>query len=348
MMQDELLALVRPEILALQAYRSARSEQTSGKIWLDANESPWNDATLYNRYPEPQPQTLVTALAKLYQVQPQQLLVTRGSDEGIDLLIRTFCRAYQDQIMLCPPTYGMYTVAANLQGATIVTVPLRQEKNFVLDLPRMLASKTEKVKLIFLCSPNNPTGNSLAAADILALCHAWAKEAFVIVDEAYIEFAEEESLTAALATQPNLIILRTLSKAYGLAGIRCGATLAHPTVINILKKVIAPYPIAQPIISIVTSRLAVNLTDKIAQLRQERQNLAAFLQGLPWVKKVWPSQANFLLFAVDDSKKRLTHCQAHGIVLRDRSHEYGLENCLRVTVGLPQENALLMEVLQNA
>src|SRR6185437_4605561 len=186
-MQNELLALARPEIVAMSAYRSARSETTIGSIWLDANENPWNDGQ-YNRYPEPQPYSLVANLAAIYGVKSDQILVTRGSDEGIDLLLRLFCRAGQDQIMVCPPTYGMYKVAATIQGATVVEVPLLKEQNFMLNTAHILEVWKPSIKLVFLCSPNNPTGNLLTVQDILSLCKKLDKKSIIIVDEAYIEF----------------------------------------------------------------------------------------------------------------------------------------------------------------
>ncbi len=344
-MQNKLFALARPEIVAMSAYRSARSEAATGSIWLDANENPWNDGQ-YNRYPDPQPYSLVANLATVYGVKPDQILVTRGSDEGIDLLLRLFCRAGQDEIMICPPTYGMYKVAATIQGASVVEIPLLKEQNFSLNSANILEVWRPSIKLVFLCSPNNPTGNLLAVQDILSICKKLDKKSIIIVDEAYIEFSSSDSLVNYLNDYPNLVILRTLSKAYGLAGIRCGVTIANPGIIQLLKKIIAPYPIPKPIVSIASKQLSLNgIESQIKIIYQERDRLFFFLSNLPFVKKVWKSDANFLLFEVENSKMIMDACISNGIVLRDRSSEYNLNNCIRVTIGDPNENTFLMEVL---
>ncbi|MDI1319595.1 MAG: aminotransferase class I/II-fold pyridoxal phosphate-dependent enzyme, partial [bacterium] len=204
---DSVLQLVRPDILALTAYSSARKESKGGRVWLDANENPETPSVhqpLFNRYPEPQPAELVAQLATLYGVAPAQVLVTRGSDEGIDLLLRTFCRAGQDAILITPPTYGMYVVAAGIQGARTITVPLIREKNFALDAEAVLRAVTPEVKLVFLCSPNNPTGGLLERAAVLSLVRALAGRAVVVVDEAYVDFSGQPSLAAELAANSNL------------------------------------------------------------------------------------------------------------------------------------------------
>lgn len=344
-MQNEIVALARPEIVAMNAFSSARSEAVKGDIWLDANESPWGDG-LYNRYPEPQPDSLVSDLATLYHLKSDQVLITRGSDEGIDLLIRLFCRAGQDQIMICPPTYGMYKVAAIIQGAAIVEVPLLKEQNFALNLTAIFDVWQPSIKLIFLCSPNNPTGNLLVIDDILLLCKKSNNRSIIVVDEAYIEFSAQQSLIKYLNDYPNLVILRTLSKAYGLAGIRCGITVANPVIIQLVKKIIAPYPIPRPIANIVSKQLTENVINKqINIMYQEKEKLYEFLSYLAWVKKVWKSETNFLLFEVENSKQVMKTCLDKGIVLRDRSADCHLTNCIRVTIGAPAENAFLMEVL---
>lgn len=347
-MQNELVKLARPELVAMKAYSSARSEASGGRVFLDANENPWNES-VYNRYPEPQPEVLVSKLSALYGVRAEQLLLTRGSDEGIDLLIRLFCRAGVDKILVCPPTYGLYQVAARIQGAGVVEVPLVKKRDFALDTSGVLASFQPSVKLLFLCSPNNPTGNLLVESEILALCSVLTGKAIVIVDEAYIEFSLRESLTRRLGDYSNLVILRTLSKAYGLAGIRCGVTLAHPEVIQLLKKLIAPYPIPQPISSLVLQNLnCEGVKKQVAVLREEREKLARFLENLAFVKKVWKSDANFLLFEAKAAKLILDLCLQNGLVLRDRGRESQLANCIRATIGSPSENQFLMEVLSRA
>ncbi|CAL7959173.1 Histidinol-phosphate aminotransferase 1 [Gammaproteobacteria bacterium] len=345
-MPNKLLALMRPEIVAMNAYRSARSEQidAANKIWLDANENSWGNT--YNRYPEPQPCSLTTTLASLYAADSKQILVTRGSDEGIDLLVRLFCHARQDQIMICPPTYGMYKVAATIQGAGVVEVALIKTENFSLNLNAILQEWQPNIKIIFLCSPNNPTGNLLATSDILAICQKLEEKAIVVVDEAYIEFSGTNGLGKYINVHSNLVVLRTLSKAHGLAGIRLGATIANPNIIQILKKIIAPYPIAKPTADIAYEQLKSDYINKqIELINKEKDKLFLFLIKLPFVKKVWESKANFLLFEVTDSQKIMEACFKHGVVLRDRSHEYALKNCIRATIGNPNENKFLMEAL---
>jgi len=347
-MQNKVAALARPEIVAMKAFSSARSEAVKGDIWLDANENPWGDG-LYNRYPEPQPDALVSKLAALYRIHEDNLLVTRGSDEGIDLLIRLFCRAEQDQVMIFPPTYGMYSVAATIQGAGIVEVPLIKSQGFSLDILTIFKVWQPSIKLLFLCSPNNPTGNSIPMTDILTLCKKMNNQSLIVVDEAYIEFSGNESIIEYLNDYPNLIVLRTLSKAYGLASIRCGITIAHPTIVQLLKKIIAPYPIAKPIVNIVSNQLCLNeMHRQIKKINDEKEKLFKFLSQMPWVKTVWKSDANFLLFEVVDAKKIINLCLNYGIVLRNRSADYQLNNCIRVTMGLESENKFLMEVLNRA
>jgi histidinol-phosphate aminotransferase len=347
-MSNDLLALARNEIVEMLPYRSARSEKAYGNIWLDANENPWQEGHLYNRYPEPQPSSLLQALALLYQVRPDQLLITRGSDEGIDLLIRLFCRAHVDHIMITPPTYGMYKVAATIQGASVIEVPLIKVEGFSLNTVKTLECWQPNTKLIFLCSPNNPTGNLLAVQDILLLCKAFTNQSIIIVDEAYVEFSGKESLVKYLNDFPNLVLLRTLSKAYGLAGTRCGVTLAAPSIIALLKKIIAPYPIPRPIVDIAEKQLnAQTIKDQINKITQEKKRVFKYLSSLSFVKKVWKSDANFLLFEVANTSMVLNYCLKAGIVLRDRSGEYNLNNCIRVTIGTPDENTKLMEVLND-
>ncbi len=358
---DSVLQLVRPDILSLAAYSSARKESTGGRIWLDANENPETPSAhkpLLNRYPEPQPADLVAQLAALYGVAPAQVLVTRGSDEGIDLLLRTFCRAEQDAILITPPTYGMYVVAAGIQGARTVAVPLVREKNFALDAEAVLRAVLAPpkpsgeggepgVKLVFLCSPNNPTGGLLDRAAVLALVRALAGHAVVVVDEAYVDFSGQPSLAAEIAANPNLIVLRTLSKAYGLAGARVGTTLADPAVIGVLQKVIAPYPVPAPVLLAALAALTpaglAAARESVAALVAERVRLAAALAGMPVIKRVWPSDANSLLVEVSDSSRAMAAGRAAGVVWRDRSKD--VANSIRITVGTTEENNATLEVL---
>ncbi len=349
---DQVLALVRPDILALTAYSSARKESKGGRVWLDANENPQTPSAakpLLNRYPEPQPADLVAQLATLYDVAPAQVLVTRGSDEGIDLLLRTFCRAGQDAILITPPTYGMYVVAATIQGARTVTVPLIREQNFALDAAAVLQAVTPAVKLVFLCSPNNPTGGRLDRAAVLSLVRALVGRAVIVVDEAYVDFSGQPSLTAEIPANPNLVVLRTLSKAYGLAGARVGTTIADPAVITVLQKVIAPYPIPAPVqIAALAALTPAGLTaarNSVATISAERARLAVALPKLPAVKRVWPSDANYLLVEVTDAARAMTAGRAAGVIWRDRSKD--VSNCIRITVGSAEENNATLEVLSS-
>ena len=349
---DPVLSLLRPEILALAPYSSARKESSGGRIWLDANENPLTPSAgkpLLNRYPEPQPAELIAQLAAYYAVAENNILVTRGSDEGIDLLLRAFCRAGQDAILITPPTYGMYAVSAAIQNARVVTVPLLAEKNFSRDPTAVLAALTPSVKLVFLCSPNNPTGALLARDEVVRLVQALLGKAIVVVDEAYLEFAGSRSLTQELVGNPNLVILRTLSKAFGLAGIRCGVTIASPALIGVLQKIIAPYPVPTPVLqAALVAMTAEGLTAarrSVQSLIAERIRVAARLATLPGVRRLWPSDSNFILFEVTDSARVMSATRAVGVVLRDRSRDYGLTNCVRMTMGTPEENNAALEVI---
>lgn len=349
---DPVLSLIRPEILAITPYSSARKESSGGRVWLDANENPKTPSAgkpLLNRYPEPQPADLIARLADYYAVPPENILVTRGSDEGIDLLLRAFCRAGQDSILITPPTYGMYAVSAAIQNASIVSVPLIAAKGFALDTDAVLKATVPGVKLVFLCSPNNPTGALLDRAEVLRLAKTLLGRAVVVVDEAYLEFAGTKSLTEELTANPNLVVLRTLSKAFGLAGVRCGVTIASPALIGVLQKIIAPYPVPTPVLQ---AALAAVSPEGLAAARAsaqalvaERERVAAALAKLPIVRRVWPSDANFLLFETTDSARVMTATRAAGVVLRDRSRDYGLANCVRMTMGTPEENNAALEAL---
>ena len=372
---DPILSLVRPAVLALKPYSSARKEFTSGAdtptVWLDANENPTMPmASLsaeaqrakvealakegfanLNRYPDPQPPELVARLAALYGVAPAQLLVTRGSDEGIDLLLRAFCTEGRDSILITPPTYGMYSVSAAIQGARVVSVPLVREKDFALDADAVIAAWQPGLKIVFLCSPNNPTGGLLSRASILKVARELEGRAMVVVDKAYIEFSGRSTLTAEISDTPNLVVLRTLSKAFGLAGARVGATIGDPALIAVLQKIIAPYPIPAPVAAAALAALTpagiAAARESAATLAAARKELAGKLAALPVVRRVWPSDANFLLVEVANAPQVMATARLAGVVLRDRSREPGLEDCIRITAGTPQENQLVVEALSN-
>jgi histidinol-phosphate aminotransferase len=357
---ESVLQLVRPDILALAPYSSARKESKGGRVWLDANENPETPAAhqpLFNRYPEPQPPDLIAKLAGLYGVPPAQCLVTRGADEGIDILLRTFCRAGQDSILITPPTYGMYVVAADIQSAKTIRVPLLREQNFALDADAVIAAGLAapkpanagegRVKLVFLCSPNNPTGGLLDRAAVMSVVRALAGRAVVVVDEAYVDFSGQPSLAAEIPANPNLVILRTLSKAFGLAGARVGTTIADPAVIAVFQKVIAPYPIPAPVLNAALAALTPDgLTaarESVRALIAERGRLLAELPKLASVKRVWPSDANYILVEVADAAKAMAAGRAAGVIWRDRSKD--VPNTIRITVGTAAENNQTLEVL---
>lgn len=351
-MRTELLQLVRPELREFAGYASARKEASGGSVMLNANESPWSvpgDALGLNRYPDPQPAALLQRLAALYEVPAANLLVGRGSDEPIDLLVRALCRAGQDAVLITPPTFGMYAVAASVQGAALRTVPLRAEDGFALDADALLAAVDDSVRLVFVCSPNNPTGAQLPIATIERLARALAGRALLVVDEAYAEFAPGPSASTLLARYPGLAVLRTLSKAYGLAGARIGCLLADPRLVGVLRSIMAPYPLPTPSVEAALAALepaAVQLArSRVALLCEERRRLAGRLAALPGVREVHHSDANFLLVRFDDAAAVYQSAFEAGIVLRDPSRQPGLAGCLRITIGTPAQNDRLLEVL---
>jgi histidinol-phosphate aminotransferase len=345
--------LARPDIVALKAYEHASWEPTFER--LHANELPWRscaDSSLagLNRYPEPQPQVLLERLATLYETPPETILVGRGSDEAIDLLVRGFCRAGQDSVVICPPTFGMYSVAARIQGAQVLTVPLRADTGFALDTQAVLDRCTCEVKLVFLCSPNNPTGNLLSETDVIELTRALRGRAIVAVDEAYIEFSGVRSLARKIQELPHLAILRTLSKAHALAGARCGTLIADPEIVRLLRKVIPPYAIAQLSLEAVLkalepAQLAIAAA-RLELLRSERQRLLAALPTFPNVVRIWPSDANFMLAEFADPTLALARARGARLLIRDVRGYPGLERCLRISVGSPEQNDRLLESLR--
>jgi len=353
---NPVLELARPDILNLHPYQHAAWEPSLER--MHANEMPWRasgDSTVagLNRYPEPQPAELIAHLAELYGVAPDRVLAGRGSDEGIDLLVRAFCRAGEDSILICPPTFGMYKVSARIQGAGVVEVPLAKERGFALDVQAVLAAWRPGVKLVFACTPNNPTGNLLDRGAIEQLCTRLADRAIVVVDEAYIEFAGDESLTTALDRYPNLVVLRTLSKAYALAGTRCGALLAHPDIVALLARVITPYALpTQTIEAVLTFTNAQHRAEsalRIGVIRAERARLSEQLARLPTIRRVWPSDSNFLLVDCVDPDSVLRAATSVGLIIRDPRSQPGLGASLRISVGSPDQNdRLLRGIAQSA
>ena len=343
-MSFDIQKLVRSHIADLQPYSSARNEFDPVErevVYLDANENPFDNGV--NRYPDPQQRKLKEVIARRRGVAANQLLLGNGSDEVLDLIFRAFCIPNQDKIIVMPPTYGMYRVLANINCVSLTEVPLNND--FQLVTKKIINQISSQTKAIFLCSPNNPSGNSFRREDILTLLQSFT--GLVVIDEAYIDFSTQKSLVSELSSYPNLIITQTLSKAYGLAGIRLGICIASEEIVDILNKIKPPYNIN----SLTQERAISALKDwdttqeQITQLIAERKGLFAQLEKISFVEKVYPSDANFLLVRVDDANKRYAQLIQNDIVVRNRSKQVGCENCLRFSVGTPQENQILIETL---
>lgn len=341
--------LVRPNIRKMQAYASGKSEFSGeAQIFLDTNENPFGD-NIVNRYPDPLQKKLTARLAAIKTgffstpVTPQQLALGNGSDEFIDMLIRIFCEPGIDRIVFCPPTFGMYAVAADLNAVATTEVPL--DAGFDLDVDGILA-ENGKAKLLFLCNPNNPTGNRLSPDRLETVVRKW--QGIVIVDEAYVDFCPEESLLPRLAAFPRLVILQTLSKAWGMAGVRLGLAIADPQIIALLHKVKMPYNIGVLKEKFVLKELTdtTRYEHERTQILAERSRLAAELE--PLAEEIFPSAANFLLVRFADGKKTYRYLREHGVIVRDFSARPRLENCLRITVGTPDENTRLIALLSDA
>ncbi|HGF7519931.1 TPA: histidinol-phosphate transaminase [Vibrio cholerae] len=340
--------LARQQIQALTPYLSARRIGGSGDVWLNANESPFNneyktDFARLNRYSDCQPKAMIQAYANYAGVQPEQVLTSRGADEGIELLIRAFCEPNQDAILFCPPTYGMYAISAETFGVERKKVPLTAD--WQLDLPSIEAN-LERVKLVFVCSPNNPTGNLVKRADIIKLLEMTQDRAIVVMDEAYIDFCPEASTVDLLAQYPNLAILRTLSKAFALAGLRCGFTLANAELINVLLKVIAPYPVPVPVAEIAVQALSpaglARAKYQVLDLGANRAYLQVGLSMVPGVQ-VFEGWGNYLLVKFPDGDALFKAAWEHGIILRNSP----IENCVRISVGNREECEKTVAFIRN-
>ncbi|WP_269800921.1 histidinol-phosphate transaminase [Aliidiomarina celeris] len=338
-------------------YASARRSMSGGNLWLNANESPYSrdymvDSQFLNRYPNFQSRTLNHAYADYAKVKFEQVMSHRGSDEGIELLIRAFCTPGQDAILTCPPTYGMYKISAQLNQNNTVEVPLIGDGQLDFDGIAQ-ALNNNAIKIVFLCNPSNPLGNTLprsAVEQVLELCKG---KALVVSDEAYIEFAEQSgaqvSATDLLQNNPHLVVLRTLSKAFGLAGVRVGFTLANEALIQALVPVLAPYPLPAPSLQIAEQALTldgqIELRQNVIEICAERDMLARALTGYGWVKRVYPSVTNFILCEVTNAEAVMQHCMQAGALIRNQSSQLGLANCVRISVGSPEENSELIRIL---
>lgn len=347
----DITKLARKTVREFTPYQSARKIGGQGDIWLNANESPFENHyqmqnIALNRYSVCQPPQLLQAYSHYAQIDCASILTSRGADESIDLLIRAFCEPETDYILYCPPTYGMYSISAQIAGVRCKQVPLTQ--NWQLNLPA-ISQQIEHVKLIFICSPNNPTGNLIAKKDIEALLEMSKGQALVVVDEAYIDFCPQESMIDKLLRYPHLVILRTLSKAFALAGLRCGFTLANPRIIDMMRNIIAPYPVPVPVIDIACQALSeqnlIRMKAQVTTINTNRAWLQSQLSLLPNIK-VFDSASNFLLLITPKADHLFEALWHQGIILRRSA----IDNSIRISVGLAEQNektiALMRDHLQ--
>jgi len=344
--------LARPEVRDLVPYDSApvRSDFTR----LNANEAtvspyPAPVAAANNRYPEIRSHSLRTALAVLFEVHESKLCVTRGSSEAIDLLVRTFCRAYRDNVVVLPPTFEMYAAYANMQAAEVRYAPLRSEKDFCVDWDAVAAQCDDHTRIVFLCSPNNPTGALIPSDEILQFAQEMSGKSIVVVDEAYVEYSEQPSLVKDVDRFDNLVVLRTLSKAYALAGARCGALISCAEIVRLTSALISPYAFSGPATSLVLDALQpgniVAVRDQIKRISAERERLQSCLQKSAAIERVWPSAANFVLVRLRNPNDARRALAKHHVLIREFADESPLLNCARITVGTPAESEQLLLAL---
>lgn len=341
--------LARPEIRALQPYEVTPAP--NGAVRLNANEAPEatgnGSLTGLNRYPALRPTGLTARLADFYGVATQNVLVTRGSSEGIDLLIRTFCRPGQDRVLVTPPAFSLYEIYASVQGAGTVAIPLDADRDFALDTQAVIDACDDRTKLIFLCSPNNPAGSVIPREDILRVVEARAGKSLVVIDEAYVEYSNTDSVAPLVDGHDNLVVLRTLSKALALAGARCGAVVASPGAIRLLDGVLAPYALSAPVID--SAELALSRwAEAEKQIRAtvaERERLRAGLAACTAVRRVWPSEANFLLVRFCDLAAVERRLQRAQIAIRSYVGDASLGDCARITVASAQDNDRLLQTI---
>jgi histidinol-phosphate aminotransferase len=346
-MNFELNNLLRKNIKNLVPYSSARDEfKGRADVFLDANENSYGSPLTkwYNRYPDPLQWKVKEKLSEIKGVPPQHIFIGNGSDECIDILFRCFCEPGKDNVIIVPPTYGMYEVSANINDVLVKKVPLLP--NYQLNLPAIEEAVDDNTKMIFICSPNNPTGNSLVHEDVEAVLNNYF--GLVVIDEAYINFSKFRSFTLSLDEYPNLVVLQTLSKAWGLAALRVGMAFASEEIVNIMNKVKPPYNISQASQELALKALEEvgMVNDMIQQIVKERESLAASLNKLPMVEKVYDSDANFLLVKTANARTIYNYLLQKGIVVRDRSKVELCEGCLRITVGTEKENRELINVLE--
>jgi histidinol-phosphate aminotransferase len=352
---SSVLDLARPDLRELRPYTPGVWEP--GMTRMNANESPWRlpgDTTArgLNLYPPPRPESLRHTLGAHYGQDPERLLITRGSSEAIDVLIRGFCAAGRDRIAITPPTFDMYRLYAGIQNAEVVKVPLIKERDFAIDVPALCRCADLPVKLVFVCSPNNPTGGSVPAEQMERICEAFAGKALVVIDEAYHEFADGGDFAAVGERHPHVVLLRTLSKFVSLAGTRCGVLIAAPEIVGFLGNVLPPYTFPTPSIELVLDALGADslrvARERVDLIKRERRRLAEALADLPGVARVYPSDANFLLVETRDGDRFAAAAHSHGILVRQFTGEPALANCIRITVGQPQDNDRLLQAVAGA
>ncbi|MBN1463673.1 MAG: histidinol-phosphate transaminase [Paludibacteraceae bacterium] len=338
----ELSKLIRPNILALKPYSCARDEfKGEASVYLDANENPMNFP--YNRYPDPLQWALKEKIAKIKKVQPEQIMLGNGSDEPIDLVVRIFCEPKVDNIVAIDPSYGMYQVCADVNNVAYRKVLLNDD--YTLDAERLLAATDAYTKIIFLCSPNNPTGNLMNRTEVLKVLNGFG--GIVVIDEAYVDFSSEKSWLEDLNNFPNLIVLQTFSKAWGLASVRCGMAFASAEIIRYFNKVKYPYNINKLTQDFVSEHLdnEARKNEWVSMLLEQRTYLSEQLKQLPFVQKIYPTDANFVLVKVPDANAVYQYLVDKGIIVRNRNSVSLCLGCLRITVGTKEENEVLMGAL---
>ncbi len=358
---DKIAPLIRPHFLKMQGYVSAGmlAGKDEERIFLNANENPYELPGLerYNRYPEPQPPRLLAAMANLYGVAPEHLTITRGADEAIKLLTQITIEPFAEDLLINPPTFGIYKVDADIMPARkVISVPLLNSGGtFHLDVDGIKAAldnPENKIKLLFLTSPNNPTGNNLSPADITAVIEYAAGKCIVVLDETYAEFTDQPSFTSQIGNYPHLVILRTLSKSYSLAGMRIGCAISSvPEMMQIMRtKVMETYPIArgssEAALKVLQPEILNIARENIQKIIAERKRMSAFLETQSEITHVYPSDANFLLVQMNKAREFYEFALSKGIILRDMSSAQGTENCIRLTIGTPEQNDLVMGLVK--
>ena len=343
----DITKLLRPHIAALKPYSSARNEFSGqAEVYLDANENPYGslDGEQWNRYPDPLQKEIKNRLAEIKGVAPEQIFLGNGSDEGIDLLIRAFCEPDKDAVLLLPPTYGMYEVSASIHNVACRKVSLRSD--FQPDVEAILA-QSEGAKILFICSPNNPSGNDIAFEMIIRLVENFP--GLVVVDEAYIDFSQQKSLISVLNRYPQLVVMQTFSKAWGMAALRLGTLYASKEIVQVLNKIKPPYNINAYSQRQLLKALATpeRVKENVLAINQAREVLVGALQKLPYVEEIYPSSANFVLVKMQSARDIYHRLLARGIVVRDRSQVILCNDCLRISIGTTQENQTLIQALQS-